>query len=127
MPFRENEVVLRAEVPGVKKEDLEVTVQDEILTIHGEVKQEAEEEKGRYRWREMSYGAFSRSVPLPAGVDADKIKVTFKERHPGDTSTPHRTGQGAQDSGRGGGLRSLYAAPLREEVAIATAGGAGVA
>jgi HSP20 family protein len=75
---RENEVVLRAEVPGVKKEDLEVTIQDEILTIHGEVKQEAEEEKGQYHWREMSYNTFSRSVPVPAGVDADKIKVTFK-------------------------------------------------
>jgi HSP20 family protein len=75
---RENEVVLRAEVPGVKKEDLEVAIQDEIITIRGEVRQEAEKEKGQYRWREMSYDTFSRSVPLPAGVDADKIKVTFK-------------------------------------------------
>jgi HSP20 family protein len=75
---RENEVVLRAEVPGVKKEDLEVTIQGEILTIHGDVRQEAEEEKGQYRWREMTHDSFSRSVPLPAGVDADKIKVTFK-------------------------------------------------
>jgi HSP20 family protein len=75
---RENEVVLRAEVPGVKKEDLEVTIHGDLLTIRGEVKREAGEEEGEYRWRERSYGSFSRSVPLPAGVDADKIKVTFK-------------------------------------------------
>jgi HSP20 family protein len=76
---REDELVLRAEIPGVKKEDLDVSIQDDLLTLRGEVKREAGEEEGQYRWREMSYGTFSRSVPLPAGVDTDKCKVTFKD------------------------------------------------
>jgi HSP20 family protein len=76
---RENEIVLRAEVPGVSKDHLDVSVTDDAVTIRGEVKREAKEEEGEYYHREMSYGAFSRTLPLPGGVDVEKAKVTFKD------------------------------------------------
>jgi HSP20 family protein len=76
---RESEIVLRAEVPGVSKDDLDVSVTDDAVTIRGEVKREAKEEKGEYYYREMSYGGFSRTLPLPAGVDVERAKVTFKD------------------------------------------------
>jgi HSP20 family protein len=73
---RENEVVLRAEVPGLHKEDLEVSVSDSSVTIRGEIKHE--EEKGEYSYQEMSAGAFSRTIGLPAAVDAKQAKVRLK-------------------------------------------------
>lgn len=73
---RENEVVLRAEVPGLNKEDLEVSVSDSSVTIRGEIKRE--EEKGEYYYREMGYGAFSRTISLPAAVDSKQAKVRLK-------------------------------------------------
>jgi HSP20 family protein len=77
---REDHILVRAEVPGVKKDDLDVSVTEGTLTIRGEVKHEAEEkEEGDYYHREMSYGSFYRNIPLPAGVDIDKCKVTFKD------------------------------------------------
>ncbi|HSF29287.1 MAG TPA: Hsp20/alpha crystallin family protein [Candidatus Tectomicrobia bacterium] len=73
---RENEVVLRAEVPGVNKEDLEVSVSDNSVTIHGEIKRE--EETGEHYYQEMSVGPFSRTIRLPAAVDAKQVKVRLK-------------------------------------------------
>jgi HSP20 family protein len=73
---RENEVVLRAEVPGLNKEDLEVSVSDSSVTIRGEIKRE--EETGEYYSREMGYGAFSRTISLPAAVDSKQAKVRLK-------------------------------------------------
>jgi HSP20 family protein len=73
---RENEVVLRAEVPGLNKEDLEVSVSDTSVTIRGELKRA--EETGEYYYREMSFGAFSRTVGLPAAVDAKQATVRLK-------------------------------------------------
>jgi len=71
---RENEVVLRTEVPGLNKEELEVSVSDRSVTIRGELKRE-EEEQGEYYYREMSPGAFSRTVGLPAAVDSKQARV----------------------------------------------------
>ena len=73
---RENEVVLRAEVPGLNKEDLEVSVSDSSVTIRGEIKRE--EETGEHYYREMGYGAFSRTIGLPAAVDSKQAKVRLK-------------------------------------------------
>jgi HSP20 family protein len=75
----EDELIVRAEVPGVKKDDLDVSVTDDTITIHGEVKHETAEEEGEYYHREMTYGSFYRVIPLPAGVDTEKCKVTFKD------------------------------------------------
>lgn len=76
---RDDEVVVRAEVPGVEKERLDVSVSDNAVTIKGETKREHKEEKGDYYRREMSRGAFTRTVSLPANVNADEAKANFKD------------------------------------------------
>jgi HSP20 family protein len=77
---QEDEFYLRAEVPGVKKEDLDVSVTEDTVTIRAGVHHEAEEErKGEYLHREMTYGGFSRTLPLPVAVDVDHCKVMYKD------------------------------------------------
>lgn len=76
---REDEVVVHAELPGVRKENLDVSVSENTLTIKASTKHEEEGEKGEYYRRERSVGAFSRSVTLPSGVDESKAKATFSE------------------------------------------------
>ncbi len=76
---REDEVVVRAEVPGYKKEEIEISVADSLLTIKGETRAEEKEEKGDYYRCELSHGAFSRSIDLPAGVDDTKAKASMKD------------------------------------------------
>jgi HSP20 family protein len=77
---REEEVVVRAEIPGVDKENLEVSLSDDRLTIKGSTRQEKEEkEAGEYTRREMSRGSFTRVVTLPANVDGEKAKASFKD------------------------------------------------
>lgn len=71
-------LVVKAEVPGIDPKEIEVTVQDEILTIKGEKKEE-KEEKDEHRYRaERSYGAFARAIRLPAPVQAGKASAAFK-------------------------------------------------
>jgi len=73
-----DEVVAKAELPGLEKNDIEVNVVDHQLTIKGEKKQEREiEEKNFYR-AERSYGAFFRTIEMPAEVESDKAKASFK-------------------------------------------------
>lgn len=67
------------EVPGMKPEEIEVTLTGQILTIKGEKKEEREEKKGDYRLVERSYGSFERSFRLPAEVDQAKLKATHKD------------------------------------------------
>ena len=77
---REEEVLVRAEIPGVDKENLEVSVSDDRLTIKGSTRQEKEEkEAGEYTRREMSRGSFTRVVTLPANVDGEKAGASFKD------------------------------------------------
>jgi len=76
---RESELVIRAELPGVKKDDLDVSLNDNSVTIRGTTKKEETEEKGEYYRREMSYGEFSRTVALPSEVDRAKAKAVFKD------------------------------------------------
>lgn len=76
---REDEVLVRAEVPGVAQDDLEVTVTENSVTISGHSKKEEEEQEDSFYRRETSYGKFSRTVGLPADVDADKGKAKFKD------------------------------------------------
>ena len=79
---RDEEVVVRAEVPGVGKDDLEVSVSDNTVTIKGETKHEEKEEKGDYYRSDISRGAFTRTVMLPGAVDADKASARFKDGVP---------------------------------------------
>jgi len=76
---RDDEVVVRAEVPGYKKEDIEVLVSNSTLTIKGETKTEEKEEKGNYYRCEISRGTFSRMIPLPAEVDDARAKAAMKD------------------------------------------------
>ena len=76
---REAEIVVRAEVPGVDKNDLDVSMTDNTVTIKGTIGREEKEEKGDYYRCEISRGAFSRTVALPGDVDGSKAKATFKD------------------------------------------------
>jgi HSP20 family protein len=76
---RDEEVVVRAEVPSVKKEDIEVSISGNMVTIKGETKTEEKEEKGDYYRAEISRGSFSRMVSLPADVDESKAKASLKD------------------------------------------------
>jgi HSP20 family protein len=76
---RDDEVVVRAEVPGFSKEDIEVSTSGDILTIQGALKTEEKEEKGNYHRCEIFREAFSRTLQLPAAVDESKAKATMKD------------------------------------------------
>ena len=76
---RDEEIVVRAEVPGVEKKDLDVSLTENTVTIKGEARREEKAEKGDYYRCEISRGAFARTVMLPSEVDADKAKASFKD------------------------------------------------
>lgn len=76
---KKNRIVVKVEIPGVPKEDIDVSIKDNILTIKGEKKEEHEEgEKGKSYIKESVYGSFERSFRLP-DVDAEKIQAKFKD------------------------------------------------
>jgi len=73
------DIVMKAELPGMKKEDIEVTLSEDSITLSGEKKKEEEvKKKNYYKW-ERSYGSFCRTFELPADVQSDKVKSTFKD------------------------------------------------
>jgi HSP20 family protein len=67
-----------AEIPGVKKENIKITLQDNILTIEGEKKKETEEKDKNFFRCERTYGSFKRSFTLPEEVDSDKVDAKFE-------------------------------------------------
>ncbi|CAI8819464.1 Hsp20/alpha crystallin family protein [Methylocaldum szegediense] len=75
---RDEEVVVRAELPGVEKDKLDVSLTDNALTVRGSTGYEEKEEKGDYYRCEIGRGAFSRTIPLPAAVDSEKAKAKFQ-------------------------------------------------
>jgi HSP20 family protein len=76
---REDEVFVRAEVPGYKKEDIEILVSGNTLTLKGETGAEQKEERGDYYYQEISRGSFARTLALPAEVDDSKAKASMKD------------------------------------------------
>lgn len=76
---RHDEVVVRAAVPGVKKEDLDISVSGTLLTLRCDAREGGKSEEGEYYRRELPHGAFSRSLVLPAEVDEAKAKATLKD------------------------------------------------
>lgn len=72
-------VVVRAELPGLKREDVDLTVANGMLNISGERKQEEEREEGGYLIRERRSGSFRRSMSLPEGVRTEDIKARFED------------------------------------------------
>jgi HSP20 family protein len=75
----EGEVVVKAELPDVKREDIKITFENNILTLEGERKAETRTEADRYHRVERSFGAFRRSFTLPASVDASKVQATYRD------------------------------------------------
>ena len=75
----ESEYTIKAELPEVKKEDVKVTVEDGVLTIQGERRQEKEEKGKRFHRVERSYGSFVRSFTLPEAVDNGGVKAEYKD------------------------------------------------
>jgi len=70
---------LTAELPGMDEKDIEVILDEDVLTIKGEKKQEKDERGKDYYYAERSYGSFQRTIPLPTEVDKDKVKAKFKK------------------------------------------------
>lgn len=75
----DNEIVVKAEIPGVKKEDVKLSIQDNVLTLSGERKFEEETKKENYVRVERGYGSFTRSFTLAPSVDPKKISAEFKD------------------------------------------------
>lgn len=74
-----DDVVVKAEIPGMKKEDLDINISGSLLTLKGEKKQEEEVKKKGYYYSERSYGSFVRTVDLPKEVQVDKAYANFKD------------------------------------------------
>lgn len=76
---REEDILLRAELPGVDKENIDISLSDNLVTIRGETRHEEKEDTDTYYRCEISRGVFSRTVSLPSDVDSDKTKASFKD------------------------------------------------
>ncbi len=72
-------IEVRAELPGLDKKDIDISLDRNILTIRGEKRQEKEESGKRYHLLERSYGSFLRTIRLPTEVDEKKLEATFKD------------------------------------------------
>jgi len=75
----DKEYVISVESPGLKKEEVKVSVEDRVLTISGERKSEKEEKGKKYHRIERTYGAFTRSFTLPAGASGEKLSADFRD------------------------------------------------
>ena len=74
-----NQIIVEAEIPGVNKEDLKITLQDNILTLEGEKKKEDQEKEKNFYRVERTYGSFKRSFNLPYDVDSEKVEAKFED------------------------------------------------
>lgn len=74
----DNEFIVKASVPGIKPEDIDITYTGNTLTIKGEVKEDQEFKENQYRLRERRFGTFSRSISLPTRVNADQIDAHYE-------------------------------------------------
>jgi HSP20 family protein len=74
-----DDIIVIAEIPGMTKDDIKVTLHENILTLSGEKQQEKEEKETNYHRVERSYGSFSRSFDLPTKVQFDKIKANYQD------------------------------------------------
>ena len=75
---RDGDLVVRAELPGVRPEDVDITLENRVLTISGERREEQDEQRGGYYVRERRHGSFRRSMTLPEGVDEDRVRARYE-------------------------------------------------
>ncbi len=76
---KEDKFVVKAELPGMKEEDIDISVVGNTLTIKGERKAESEVEEDNYYYCERSYGSFPRSIDVPSNVNAQKIEANYED------------------------------------------------
>lgn len=76
---KNNELTIRADIPGMKRDEVTVDIADDAVTIQGERKRESEEEREGYYRSERSYGSFCRVVPLPEGAMTEQAKANFRD------------------------------------------------
>jgi HSP20 family protein len=76
---KNNELTIKADLPGLKKDEVSVEVTDNAITIHGERKREQQEEHEGFYRSERSYGSFWRTIPLPEGAITEQAKATFRD------------------------------------------------
>ena len=74
-----DEAVVKAQLPGVKKEDIDVTIEDNMLTIRAETRREEEVDEEGYFRRELRYGTWARRLPLPAAVDEEQVSAKMAD------------------------------------------------
>jgi len=72
-----DEIVVKAALPGIKADEVNITVTGEVLTLKGDIKNEEEKEEKNYHIREQRWGAFERTILLPTDVESDKAKADF--------------------------------------------------
>ena len=77
MKETEKELVVKADLPGIDEKDVQLTIQDGVLTMRGEKKSERKDDRENYHLVERSYGSFQRSIRLPDTIDEDKIAARF--------------------------------------------------
>jgi HSP20 family protein len=75
----ENEIIVKAELPGIDRKDITLSLENNVLTLKGERKFEKETKQDNYHRIERSYGAFSRAFSIPATVDDEKIRADYKD------------------------------------------------
>jgi HSP20 family protein len=75
---KEDKYVVKAELPGLKEEDVDVSVNDDTLCLKGEKKTEHEVEEEEYHWSERTFGSFLRTIKLPSNVDTKKIEAEYE-------------------------------------------------
>lgn len=76
---RGDRILVRADLPGLKREDVQIDVDNDMLTIRGERREEREQEEGGVFRSERTYGHFARTIPLPDGVDPEACEATYKD------------------------------------------------
>ncbi len=74
----EDAYIVKASIPGVNPDDIDITLVDNVLTIKAEIKEEKDIEEAKYHLRERRFGVFSRSITLPTAVDADKVEAVYE-------------------------------------------------
>ena len=76
---KDNQLVICADLPGLKKDDVQIEVNDDVLTIRGERRQEFEDKQEGHHRSERRYGSFYRAIPLPEGIDTEQAKASFED------------------------------------------------
>jgi HSP20 family protein len=74
-----DDFIVKASVPGIKPDDLDISYADDILTIRGEIKSDNEYKEDQYHFRERRYGSFSRSISLPTKIKGDAIEASYQD------------------------------------------------